>query len=179
MAEVLTQDEASAGLSQLVADILRRVGNPEELALVGIRRGGQPIAEHIADLIEKTTNVRVPIGSVDITLYRDDAPAPLPNPRIGRTDVPFDVRSKKIVLVDDVLHTGRTVRAAMHALLDFGRSRAILLAVLVDRDGRELPIQPDFVVKTIEVAPDQQVEIFTENNQFRAVVSDRTSNELL
>jgi pyrimidine operon attenuation protein/uracil phosphoribosyltransferase len=107
---------------------------------------------------------------VDITLYRDDAPAPLPNPRIGKSDVPFDVRSKKIVLVDDVLYTDRTVRAAMHALLDYGRSRAILLAVLVDRGGRELPIQPDFVVMSTEVSATEQVEVQASNDGFRAIV---------
>ncbi|HQM09409.1 MAG TPA: bifunctional pyr operon transcriptional regulator/uracil phosphoribosyltransferase PyrR [Polyangiaceae bacterium] len=120
--------------------------------------------------MEKNTGIQVPIGAVDITLYRDDAPAPLPNPRIGKSDVPFDVRSKKIVLVDDVLYTGRTVRAAMHALLDYGRSRAILLAVLVDRGGRELPIQPDFVVMSTEVSATEQVEVQASNDGFRAIV---------
>jgi len=119
---------------------------------------------------KKNTGIQVPIGAVDITLYRDDAPAPLPNPRIGKSDVPFDVRSKKIVLVDDVLYTGRTVRAAMHALLDYGRSRAILLAVLVDRGGRELPIQPDFVVMSTEVSATEQVEVQASNDGFRAIV---------
>ena len=170
MHEILTKDEASQGLRRLATEIVDRVGGAEELALVGIRRGGPPLAQRLAELIFESTGLRVPMGAVDITLYRDDAPAPLPNPRIGRSEVPFDVRSKKIVLVDDVLYTGRTVRAAMHALLDYGRSRAILLAVLVDRGGRELPIQPDFLVKAVEVSPEEQIEVYAEDDGFRAVV---------
>jgi pyrimidine operon attenuation protein/uracil phosphoribosyltransferase len=170
MHEILTKDEASQGLRRLATEIVDRVGGAEELALVGIRRGGPPLAQRLAELILESTGLRVPMGAVDITLYRDDAPAPLPNPRIGRSEVPFDVRSKKIVLVDDVLYTGRTVRAAMHALLDYGRSRAILLAVLVDRGGRELPIQPDFLVKAVEVSPEEQIEVYAEDDGFRAVV---------
>ncbi|HOD23898.1 MAG TPA: bifunctional pyr operon transcriptional regulator/uracil phosphoribosyltransferase PyrR [Polyangiaceae bacterium] len=170
MQEILTKEAASQGLQRLAAEIVDRLSGAEELALVGIRREGAPIAVHLASLIEKNTGIQVPIGAVDITLYRDDAPAPLPNPRIGKSDVPFDVRSKKIVLVDDVLYTGRTVRAAMHALLDYGRSRAILLAVLVDRGGRELPIQPDFVVMSTEVSATEQVEVQASNDGFRAIV---------
>ncbi len=172
MHEILTKEEASQGLHRLSREIVDRTGGADEFALVGIRRGGPPIAQHIADLIQQATGVRVPIGAVDITLYRDDAPAPLPNPRIGRSEVPFDVRTKKIVLVDDVLFTGRTVRAAMHALLDYGRSRAILLAVLVDRGGRELPIQSDFVVKTVRVGDLERVEVLADSEGFRAVVVD-------
>jgi pyrimidine operon attenuation protein/uracil phosphoribosyltransferase len=172
MHEILTKEEASQGLHRLAREIVDRTGGAEEFALVGIRRGGPPIAQHIADLIRQETGVQVPIGAVDITLYRDDAPAPLANPRIGRSEVPFDVRTKKIVLVDDVLFTGRTVRAAMHALLDYGRSRAILLAVLVDRGGRELPIQSDFVVKTVSVGALERVEVLADPDGFRAVVVD-------
>jgi len=176
MNEILSKDEASHGLRRLASDIIRRIENPEEIALVGICRGGTPLAARIADLIADATGVRVPLGSVDITLYRDDAPAPLPNPRIGRPDVPFDVRTKTVVLVDDVLYTGRTVRAAMHALLDFGRSRAIHLAVLVDRGGRELPIQPDYFVKAVDVTPGQQVEVYADADGFYAVVDDRRAS---
>jgi pyrimidine operon attenuation protein / uracil phosphoribosyltransferase len=172
MHEILSHEQASQGLERLSNEILERAGGAGEFALVGIRRGGPPIADRIAELVHQATGVRVPIGAVDITLYRDDAPAPLPNPRIGRSEVPFDVRTKKIVLVDDVLFTGRTVRAAMHALLDYGRSRAILLAVLVDRGGRELPIQPDFVVKTVDVHYPQRVEVYAEDEGFRAMVVD-------
>ncbi|MFW5738737.1 MAG: bifunctional pyr operon transcriptional regulator/uracil phosphoribosyltransferase PyrR [Myxococcota bacterium] len=170
MEEILSYEQASQGLQRLAREIVERTGGASEFALVGIRRGGPPIAQRIAELVQAETGVQVPMGAVDITLYRDDAPAPLPNPRIGRSDVPFDVSTKKIVLVDDVLFTGRTVRAAMHALLDYGRSRAILLAVLVDRGGRELPIQPDFVVATRTVEHPQRVEVFAKEQGFRALI---------
>ena len=174
MQEILSYEQASQGLERLAREIVERTGGASEFALVGIRRGGPPIADHIAKLVKRDTGVDVPIGAVDITLYRDDAPAPLPNPRIGRSEVPFDVRTKRVVLVDDVLFTGRTVRAAMHALLDYGRSRSILLAVLVDRGGRELPIQADFVVATHEVHHPQRVEVFPDDAGFRALVVDAT-----
>lgn len=170
MREILGVEEASLGLQRIAREIVDRAGPDTELALVGIRRGGTPLAERIGAEIAKLTGKTVPLGSVDITLYRDDAPTALPNPRIGRSDVPFDVRSKKIILVDDVLFTGRTVRAALHALLDYGRARAIELAVLVDRGGRELPIQPDYVVKRVEVGVLERVEVLVEDAGFRAAI---------
>ncbi len=175
MEEILTYEQASRGLERLADDILDQTGGVEETALVGIRRGGSPVAQRIATLVEQRTGSSVPIGAVDISLYRDDGPSSLPNPRIGQTEIPFDVRTRKIVLVDDVLYTGRTVRAAMHALLDYGRSRAILLAVLVDRGGRELPIQPDFVVMRKAVEPPQRVEVYADDAGFRAFTVDAAS----
>jgi len=170
MREILGHEEASLGLQRVAGEIVGRAGAGSELALVGIRRGGIPLAEQIGANIKLLTGCDVPIGSVDITLYRDDAQMALPNPRIGRSDVPFDVSTKRIVLVDDVLFTGRTVRAALHALLDYGRAKAIELAVLVDRGGRELPIQPDYVVKKVDVPPHERVEVVVEDAGFRAVV---------
>ncbi len=170
MREILNHEQAALGLQRIAREIVERAGSGTELALVGIRRGGTPLAEKIGAEIAAITGVAVPIGSVDITLYRDDAQLALPNPRIGRSDVPFDVSTKKVVLVDDVLFTGRTVRAALHALLDYGRARAIELAVLVDRGGRELPIQPDYVVERVEVQPLERVEVVIEEAGFRAVV---------
>ncbi|MCL2825300.1 MAG: bifunctional pyr operon transcriptional regulator/uracil phosphoribosyltransferase PyrR [Polyangiaceae bacterium] len=170
--QILSTHEAALGLETIANNIVARVGNPSDVALVAIRRGGVPIALHIAELIQKNTQVTVPIGSVDIALYRDDTAVPRPNPVIGRPEVPFDVRTKKIVLVDDVLHTGRTVRAAMHALLEYGRSRAIFLAVLIDRGGRELPIQPDFCVIAVDTAPDHQIEVYAQDGGFCGVLVD-------
>ncbi len=169
MREILSKEAASQGLQRLANEIVEQTGGATEFALVGIRRGGTPIANRIAQMVKASTGVQVPIGAVDITLYRDDAPAPLPNPRIGRSEVPFDVQTKKIVLVDDVLYTGRTVRAAMHALLDYGRSRSILLAVLVDRGGRELPIQADFVALRANVIHPNRVEVFAQDDGFWAM----------
>lgn len=168
MRELLSKEQSAEGLRRIAREIVQKGGGATEIGLVGIRRGGPPLADALADLIAVDAGLRVPIGAVDITLYRDDAPISLPNPRIGQSDVPFDVQSKKIVLVDDVLYTGRTVRAAMHALLDYGRSRAILLAVLVDRGGRELPIQPDFVVLRADVPHPNRVEVEAGTDGFRA-----------
>ncbi len=170
MREILTVDEAAQGLERIASEILARAGPAADLALVGIRRGGVPIAAWLSSRIAALTSVEVPIGSVDITLYRDDAAVALPVLHIGRSDVPFDVTRKRIVLVDDVLYTGRTVRAALHALLDYGRARSILLAAMVDRGGRELPIQPDFVVKRVDTPAPARIEVLAEDGGFRAVL---------
>jgi pyrimidine operon attenuation protein/uracil phosphoribosyltransferase len=171
MGEILGSEQALVGLERLATEMVAR-GRVSELALVGIRRGGVPLAEHLAKLIEGKTGTAVPMGSLDITLYRDDAPVALPMPHIGRSEVQFSVASRRIVLVDDVLFTGRTVRAALHAMLDFGRAKAIELAVLVDRGGRELPIQPDYVVRRVEVAASSLVEVQADQG-FRAIVVDK------
>jgi len=131
----------------------------KDLALVGIRRGGEPLARRLAAVIRELEGVEPPVGSIDITLYRDDAATALPNPRIGPSNIPFEVNGRRIVLVDDVLYTGRTIRAAVDAVLDYGRPRRIELVVLVDRGGRELPIQADYAVRTVDVGADQRVEV--------------------
>lgn len=130
-----------------------------DLAIVGIRRGGVPIAERIAEEIAAAEGERVPVGTIDIALYRDDAATAPPDPKIGPSSIAFDVDGKDVVLVDDVLQTGRTVRAAIDCLLDYGRPRRVWLAVLFDRGGRELPIAPDFVGRTLEVPPGARVEV--------------------
>lgn len=169
MREILSAQQASEGLHRIASEMVAGKHGVTSLALVGIRRGGVPLAEHLAKHIMATTGCQVPIGSVDITLYRDDAPVPLALPHIGKSEVDFDVADRRIVLVDDVLFTGRTVRAALHALLDYGRAKAIELAVLIDRGGRELPIQPDYVVQTVDVPPTATVDVRAEEG-FRAIV---------
>ncbi|MFT5430754.1 MAG: pyrimidine operon attenuation protein/uracil phosphoribosyltransferase [Myxococcota bacterium] len=130
------------------------------LALVGIHRGGVPLAERLkARLDRHLGDTPVPLGKVDITLYRDDATIGLPQPIVGPTELDFDITGRNLVLVDDVLYTGRTVRAALDALTDFGRPRRILLAVLLDRGHRELPIQPDVVGLTVTTKCDEEVEV--------------------
>ena len=171
MREILGSQQALEGLERIAGEMMARSEGGRSLALVGIRKGGVPMAEHLAKLIMDRTGHQVPMGSVDITLYRDDGPEPLPMPHIGRSDVVFEVANLRIVLVDDVLMTGRTVRAALHALLDYGRPRAIELAVLVDRGGRELPIQPDYVVQKVDVPPTAHVEVQAEQG-FRAIVQE-------
>lgn len=130
-----------------------------EVALVGIRRRGVQLARRLARRLGKDHGMEVPTGSLDITLYRDDFARVGPRPVIGPTEIPFQVTDRRVVLVDDVLHTGRTVRAAMDELADFGRPSHIELCVLVDRGGRELPVQPDYVGQRLEVAPGREVAV--------------------
>ena len=171
---LLDSQAIGRGLRRIAGEIAERGPGVADLALVGIRRGGVPLAERIADLLLELEGVRPPIGAIDITLYRDDAATALPNPRIGPSHVPFPVDGKRIVLVDDVLSSGRTVRAAFDALLDYGRPRRIELAVLVDRGGRELPIQPDYVAKIVEVAAPMRVEVIERDGDLIAVVDERS-----
>ncbi len=153
-------DEAgiSRALTRISHEIVERNKGVENLALVGIRRRGGPLAERIAQKIKEIEGVEVPVGVLDITLYRDDLTTLGPQPMLHRTEVPFDVTGKKIVLTDDVLYTGRTVRAALDALMDLGRPNCIQLAVLVDRGHRELPIKADYVGKNV---PTSKKEIIT------------------
>ena len=129
------------------------------LALVGVLRGGAPLAARLQALLAAAGRTGVLVGSVDITLYRDDAATALPNPQIGRSEIPFEVEGRVVILVDDVLYTGRTTRAAIDAVMDYGRPRAIELAVLVDRGHRELPIQADYVGLRIDTSRRERVEV--------------------
>jgi pyrimidine operon attenuation protein/uracil phosphoribosyltransferase len=148
----------AAALKQMVAEIARQ---PKDgpWAVVGIRRGGEPIAQRLAELLAERSGQQPPIGSVDITLYRDDGFGPNEWPTVRTTEIPFDLRAHTIVLADDVLYTGRTVRAALDAILDYGRPRAVRLAVLVDRGLRELPIRADTVGLNVETRPDEHVDV--------------------
>ncbi len=163
MSEVLLDPAGVADcLARISAEIAERArGDEGPLLLVAIRRGGDPLATRIARKIEAAAGPTIPVvlGSVDVTLYRDDAATALPNPRIGPSRIPVALEGRRVVLVDDVLHTGRTIRAALDAVLDYGRPRRIELAVLVDRGGRELPIQPDYVGLRVEVPTGRRVEV--------------------
>ena len=142
----------------IVEEALRSgAASASRLAIVGIRRGGVPIAAELARSIASAEGAQVPIGAIDIALYRDDAATAPPDPKIGPSNIDFDVDGRDVVLVDDVLQTGRTVRAAIDCLLDYGRPRRIWLAVLFDRGGRELPIAPDFVGSAIAIDPGVRV----------------------
>jgi pyrimidine operon attenuation protein/uracil phosphoribosyltransferase len=167
---LLDPETAARGIRRMAGEIVERASGAKTLALVGIRRGGVPLAQELARAIEALEGVRVPVGAVDIGLYRDDAGTAPPKPQIGRTEIPFEVEGTRIVIVDDVLYTGRTVRAALDALLDYGRPRKIELAVLVDRGGRELPLQPDFVAKVVEVDPDDRVDVARDEKGWTAAV---------
>ena len=135
--------------------------NPDGgLVLVGIRTAGVPLAERLADFIVEAGGARPELGAIDITLYRDDVFEGLPKPEVGRTELPMhNITGRMIVLVDDVLYTGRTIRAALDPLMDYGRPRAVQLAVLVDRGHRELPIQPDYVGLTEQTTRNQSVKV--------------------
>ncbi len=146
-------------LQRMALEIIELAHGTEVLVLVGIQRRGVELAARIAAIIEEKEGVRIPRGAIDITLYRDDLELVGPKPVMGATHLPGDLSGKHVVIVDDVLYTGRTVRAALDELADFGRPRRISLAVLVDRGGRELPIQADVVGETVKVRPGGRVDV--------------------
>ena len=138
-----------------------RAASDNDLAIIGIRSRGEILAQRLADRLSQKLRKSIPCGTLDITLYRDDLNAPHGNnqPQVRTTEIGFDIDGKTIILVDDVLYTGRSARAAMDALIDLGRPKAIRLAVLVERAGRELPIQADYAGKKAEVRPEQSVQV--------------------
>jgi len=146
----------------MAVEVLELAHGTEHLVLIGIQRRGVELAERIAKLIEEDEGVVVPRGALDITLYRDDLETVGPKPVIGPTHLPGELTDKHVVIVDDVLYTGRTVRAALDELADFGRPRRISLCVLIDRGGRELPIQADIVGKVVKTAPGDRVDVLVE-----------------
>lgn len=155
-------DEASIRrvLTRIAHEILESNKEITNVALVGIRRRGGPLAERLATAIETIEGTRPPVGVLDITLYRDDLTTLSSQPEVRGTHVPFDVTGLNVVLVDDVIYTGRTVRAALDALMDLGRPRRIQLAVLVDRGHRELPIKADFVGKNVPTSSAEVISVY-------------------
>ncbi|MBM4194604.1 MAG: bifunctional pyr operon transcriptional regulator/uracil phosphoribosyltransferase PyrR [Gemmatimonadetes bacterium] len=147
-------------LSRMADEIVERNDGTDGLMLVGIQRRGVHVAERIARVIAAREGVEVTRGALDITLYRDDLQTVGPRPVVGRTEIPGTIDGKHVIIVDDVLYTGRTVRAALNELADFGRPARVGLAVVVDRGGRELPIQPDVVGKHVEVPAGGRVDVF-------------------
>ena len=161
MAVVMDQDRMNRTLTRIAHEILERNRGDEGLALVGIRTRGVPLARRLAATIRSINQLEVPTGALDITLYRDDLMrhAIGVQPVVRSTDIPFSIDDKRILLVDDVLYTGRTIRAALDALIEFGRPKAIQLIVLVDRGHRELPIKADYVGKNLPTAESQSVQV--------------------
>jgi pyrimidine operon attenuation protein/uracil phosphoribosyltransferase len=164
---------------RMADEIVELNNGTDDLVIVGIQRRGVQLAAQIVSSIADREGADVPQGALDITLYRDDLQTVGPRPVVGQTRIPVDIEGKNIVIVDDVLYTGRTIRAALDELADFGRPRRIALAVLIDRGGRELPIQPDIVGKTITLAPSQRVDVLVEELDGRnaAIVADREPAE--
>ena len=161
MSQVMDADRMGRALTRISHEILERNRGTSELALVGIRTRGVPLARRIARSLLEINHEQVPTGALDITLYRDDLMRqPLgPQPVVHRTEIPFSIDDRRILLVDDVLYTGRTIRAALDALIDFGRPRAIQLIVLIDRGHRELPIKADYVGKNLPTSLKESVQV--------------------
>jgi len=161
MPVVMSSDQVARTIARIAHEIVERHHSLESLALIGIRTRGVPIARRLSEALAEIAKVDVPTGVLDITLYRDDLMRhPVgPQPVLRRTEIDFSIDDRRIVLVDDVLYTGRTIRAALDALIDFGRPRAIELVVLVDRGHRELPIKADYVGKNLPTSLQESVQV--------------------
>jgi pyrimidine operon attenuation protein/uracil phosphoribosyltransferase len=157
-------------LRRMADEIVELNGGTDSLIIVGIQRRGVQLADRIVRTIEEREGAQVPRGALDITLYRDDLQTVGPRPVVGPTDLPWNLEGRHVVIVDDVLYTGRTVRAALDELADFGRPARIALAVLVDRGGRELPIHPDVVGKRVEVPARDRVDVLVQELDGRDAV---------
>lgn len=169
--QVMTGREVQRAITRLALEICERLGPPEGFALVGVVTGGATLAERLAAEVARVEGSRPALGSVDITLYRDDLYTGLEKPVLGETRLPFAVTGQTIVLVDDVLFTGRTVRAAMDELMDYGRPARIQLAVLVDRGHRELPIAADYVGRVLETSQGARVDVVLEGERDAVIVA--------
>jgi pyrimidine operon attenuation protein / uracil phosphoribosyltransferase len=173
-AQVLDEPGIERALTRIAHEILERAGGIDGLALVGIRTRGVSLARRIARRLQAIEGAIVPVGALDITLYRDDLGRKAEAPVLRGTDIPFPVAGRTLILVDDVLFTGRTIRAALDAIMDLGRPRMIQLAVLIDRGHRELPIRPDYVGKNLPTSRREivQVELREHDGQERVVIHE-------
>ncbi len=156
---IMDSETMARAISRIAHEILERNRGPRELRIVGIRTRGIHIARRIADKIEELEEIKPPLGTVDITLYRDDFRRRSDMPKVQKTEIPFSVEDKNVILVDDVLYTGRTTRAAIDAIMDYGRPASIQLVALVDRGHRELPIQADYIGIKVMTLRDENVDV--------------------
>jgi pyrimidine operon attenuation protein/uracil phosphoribosyltransferase len=161
-AVIMNGGEMERAITRMAHEIIEANKGTDRLVILGIQRRGVPLARMMADAIKQVENVEVPLGAVDITFYRDDLSTVGPTPQVSPTEVSFDVTEKIVILVDDVLYTGRTVHAAIDEIMDWGRPEAIRLAVLVDRGHRELPIRPDFVGKNVPTSHKEIIRVKVE-----------------
>ncbi|MBI3014838.1 MAG: bifunctional pyr operon transcriptional regulator/uracil phosphoribosyltransferase PyrR [Candidatus Tectomicrobia bacterium] len=164
-------------LTRIAHEILERNKGCQELALIGVRTRGVFLARRLAAKIQEIEGTVVPLGIIDITLYRDDVSRSFPKPVMGTTDIPFPITGRRIVLVDDVLYTGRSIRAALDGLMDLGRPQNIQLAVLIDRGHRELPIRADYVGKNVPTAHGEFVDVLLEEADGTDLVGIRDREE--
>lgn len=158
-AKIMDADRMERAIVRMAHEIAETERSMSELALVGIRTRGVPLAERLARTLEKNEGLRPPTGSLDITLYRDDLSTVAAQPVLKKTELDFDIKTKVIVLCDDVLFTGRTIRAALDGLMDYGRPKAIRVAVLVDRGHRELPIEANYVGKRVPTSSREHISV--------------------
>jgi pyrimidine operon attenuation protein/uracil phosphoribosyltransferase len=156
---LMTSDDVRRALVRIAHEILEAHRGSRDLVLIGMRTRGVPLAERLAAAIEGIEGEKVPVGALDISFYRDDLPTRGPSLQVAPSEIPTDITEKRIVLVDDVLYTGRSIRAALDAVTDFGRPTRIQLAVLVDRGHRELPIRPDYIGKNIPTSRLEQIRV--------------------
>ncbi len=176
---VMDETQIKRALARISHEILERNLGAENLVIIGIRKRGDILARRIQEQIKEIESVDIPFGVLDITLYRDDFTSIDYMPVVGKTEIPFNVTGKIVVLIDDVLYTGRTVRAALDEIIDFGRPREIQLAVLVDRGHRELPIRPDYIGKNVPTSENELVEVRVKevDNEDRVIIREVVENE--
>ncbi len=169
--QLLDSADMNRALARIAHEVIERNHGTDDVVLIGIQRRGVSLARDVQRAITRIEGTDVPLGTLDITFYRDDLSTMGPAPSVGSTDLPFDINDKTVVLVDDVLYTGRTVRAAMNELMDYGRARAIQLAVLIDRGHRELPIRADYVGKNVPTSRREVIKVMVEDfDETRKVV---------
>ncbi|MFZ0212434.1 MAG: bifunctional pyr operon transcriptional regulator/uracil phosphoribosyltransferase PyrR [Candidatus Acidiferrales bacterium] len=173
--QLMSADEIRRTLDRLAHEIVEKTAGAKDLALIGVRRRGIPLADRLVKSIRASSKADVPVGTLDITLYRDDLSTVAPQPVVQSSEISFPVDDRDLLLVDDVLYTGRTVRAAMNGLFDLGRPRRIRLCVLIDRGHRELPIEASFVGRTVETTDMEIIEVRLNeiDKEERVVVMDR------
>lgn len=158
-AQLMSASEMDRTLVRLAHEVLEKASDPANLAFIGIRRRGVPMAERIARKIESLENIKVPVGAIDITLYRDDLSTIGPKPVVSATQIDFPITGRDVILMDDVLYTGRTVRAALDALFEHGRPARVQLLVLIDRGHRELPIEAQFIGRKVPTSSREIIEV--------------------
>ena len=172
---ILSEKDIARAINRISHEILERNKGAENIALIGIRTRGVTLSNRLQKKINSIENIEVSIGALDITLYRDDLGVGLQKPELKKTEITFELEGKHVILCDDVLFTGRTIRAAIDALIDFGRPASVQLAVLIDRGHRELPIRPDYVGKNIPTPKSKRVQVFLKeiDNEDKVIIQEQ------